>query len=50
MKLDERILRLIAVGASVSANCQPCLEVNVAQEFGSPARQPLPGTDRQFFQ
>jgi AhpD family alkylhydroperoxidase len=29
MKLDERILRLIAIGASISAHCQPCLEVNV---------------------
>jgi AhpD family alkylhydroperoxidase len=27
--LDNRILALIAVGASVSANCQPCLERNV---------------------
>ena len=31
MKLDERTLRLIATGASVSANCQPCLEINVAK-------------------
>lgn len=29
MKLDERTVRLIAVGASVTANCQPCLEFNV---------------------
>lgn len=26
MKLDNRIKELIAVGASVTANCQPCLE------------------------
>lgn len=39
MKLDERILRLIAVGASVSANCHPCLEVNVAQALGSGAEE-----------
>ena len=29
MRLDNQILALIAVGASVSANCQPCLEHNV---------------------
>lgn len=26
MKLDNRIAELIAVGASVTANCQPCLQ------------------------
>jgi len=31
MKLENRILALIAVGASVSANCQPCLERNVSK-------------------
>ncbi len=31
MKLDSRTLRLIAIGASVSANCQPCLEANRTQ-------------------
>jgi AhpD family alkylhydroperoxidase len=31
MKLDQKTLRLIAVGASVSANCQPCLETNAAE-------------------
>ena len=31
MKLDKRIIRLIAVGASVSANCQPCLQINVTK-------------------
>lgn len=31
MKLDDRTLRLIAVGASISVNCQPCLEANVAK-------------------
>lgn len=30
MKLDNQILALIAVGASVTANCQPCLEHNAA--------------------
>jgi AhpD family alkylhydroperoxidase len=29
MKLDERTLTLIAVGASVGANCQPCLRNSV---------------------
>lgn len=28
MKLDERTMRLIAVGASITANCQSCLEAN----------------------
>lgn len=31
MKLDDRTVRLIAVGASITANCQPCLEVNFAK-------------------
>ena len=31
MKLDERTLRLIAIGASITANCQPCLQTNVAK-------------------
>ena len=31
MQLDKRIRRLIAVGASISANCQPCLQVNAAK-------------------
>ena len=37
MKLDNRVLRLIAVGASITANCQPCLQTNVmkARESGA---------------
>jgi len=37
MKLDERMLRLIAVGASITANCQLCLQANLAkaQESGA---------------
>ena len=37
MKLDNRVLRLIAVGASITANCQPCLQANVmkARESGA---------------
>ena len=31
MKLEGRTIRLIAVGASISANCQPCLEVNISK-------------------
>ncbi len=31
MKLDERTMRLIAVGASITANCQPCLQTNLAK-------------------
>jgi alkylhydroperoxidase/carboxymuconolactone decarboxylase family protein YurZ len=38
MPLDERLLRLIAIGASISANCQPCLEHNLgrARACGAP--------------
>jgi AhpD family alkylhydroperoxidase len=37
MKLDTRIKELIAVGASVTANCQPCLQYHVAKarEYGA---------------
>ena len=31
MKLDEHTMRLIAVGASITANCQPCLQTNMTQ-------------------
>jgi AhpD family alkylhydroperoxidase len=31
MLLDERTMRLIAVGASITANCQPCLQANIAK-------------------
>jgi len=31
MKLNQRTLRLIAVGASITANCQPCLEIAIAE-------------------
>jgi len=41
MKLDDRIIRLISVGASITANCQPCLEVNFtkALENGADERE-----------
>jgi len=29
--LDEKIQELIAIGASVSANCHPCVEYHVAK-------------------
>ncbi|WP_455376972.1 carboxymuconolactone decarboxylase family protein [Petrachloros mirabilis] len=31
MQLDERIKELIAVGASISANCQPCLQYHTSE-------------------
>jgi len=31
MKLDEKMKELIAIGASISANCQPCLEYHVGK-------------------
>jgi len=41
MELDHHVLALIAVGASVAANCQPCLEYNVgmARRCGAGDRQ-----------
>jgi len=37
MKLDNRIKELIAVGASVTANCQPCLEYHVGKALENEA-------------
>ena len=31
MKIDNRTKELIAVGASVTANCQPCLQFHAAK-------------------
>ena len=31
MSLDARTAMLIAVGSSIAATCQPCLEINVAR-------------------
>jgi AhpD family alkylhydroperoxidase len=41
MRLDKQTLELIAVGASVAANCQPCLEHNIdkALEYGADSQQ-----------
>ena len=30
MKLDDRMKALVAVGASMTANCQPCLQSTIA--------------------
>lgn len=37
MNFDVKLTELIAIGASISANCQPCLEyhVNKAKEHGA---------------
>ena len=37
MKLDTRIRELIAVGASVTANCQSCLQYHADKAFGAGA-------------
>jgi len=41
MKLDNRIAELIAIGSSVTANCQPCLQYHVdkALEGGASASE-----------
>ena len=39
MKLDKRIEELIAVGASVTANCQPCLQYHAAKALESGAAE-----------
>ena len=33
MKLDNRIAELIAVGASITANCQPCLQHHIKKAW-----------------
>ena len=40
MSLDHRIKALVAVGAAVSANCQPCLESTLALALESGAEPP----------
>jgi len=37
MKLDNRIAELIAIGSSVTANCQPCLQYHVDKALESGA-------------
>ncbi|MCK6585530.1 MAG: carboxymuconolactone decarboxylase family protein [Anaerolineales bacterium] len=37
MKLDTRIAELVAIGASIGANCQPCLQYHVKKALKSGA-------------
>jgi len=37
MKLDNRTLELIAVGSSITANCQPCLQYHMKKALESGA-------------
>lgn len=37
MRLDEKIRELVAIGASVTANCQPCLQYHVGKALESGA-------------
>ncbi|WP_455389546.1 carboxymuconolactone decarboxylase family protein, partial [Petrachloros mirabilis] len=39
MKLDDRIKELIAVGASIAANCQPCLQYHTSEAQKSGAEE-----------
>jgi AhpD family alkylhydroperoxidase len=41
MKLEDHIKELIAVGASIAANCQPCLEYHAgeARKSGADAQE-----------
>ncbi len=39
MKLDNRTKELIAVGASLTAHCQPCLQYHVSQATESGASE-----------
>jgi len=37
MKIDDKTKELVAIGASITANCQPCLQYHVdqARRFGA---------------
>lgn len=37
--MDDRIKELISVGASVTANCQPCLQYHVSKALESGAEE-----------
>ena len=41
MKANDKIRELIAIGESITANCQPCLESHVAKalSFGADPRE-----------
>jgi AhpD family alkylhydroperoxidase len=45
--LDERTKELVAIGASITANCQPCLEYHTgkAREFGATTEDILAAVD-----
>ncbi|HTY99288.1 MAG TPA: carboxymuconolactone decarboxylase family protein [Rhodocyclaceae bacterium] len=45
--LDERTRELIAIGASITANCQPCLAYHTAkaQELGASGEDMLAAVD-----
>jgi AhpD family alkylhydroperoxidase len=37
MEMNDTVRELIAIGASITANCQPCLESHVEKAFASGA-------------
>lgn len=37
MELSEKVKELVAVGASITANCQPCLQYHVEKALGAGA-------------
>jgi len=41
MTIDDKVRELIAVGASITANCQPCLQYHAkkASDFGADAEE-----------
>ena len=39
MKLDNRISELIAIGASITANCQPCLQYHIDKALENGANE-----------
>ncbi len=39
MKLDNRTIELIAVGASITANCQPCLRYHAKKALENGAEE-----------
>ncbi|MGE5799804.1 MAG: carboxymuconolactone decarboxylase family protein [Syntrophaceae bacterium] len=41
MEMNDKVKELVAVGASITANCQPCLQFHVekALQFGADAEE-----------
>jgi len=39
MKLDNRTKELIAIGASITANCQPCLKYHISKAIENGAEE-----------